>query len=314
MENLVLTMSQRWYSLVTEKDEGEPPTRKATTMTKFTHTIDSSTNLVRFAYNGTYETHLGESISCIPYSKRDAYQDDVAKMYLDDVLAPAIEDMLPSEIDDDFTLAYVDTYHPRFYNFETDSIEFTFSFSNEVKDFMEKHAEENREIWDRYLYEHFTSRDGFYSYTPNNYEDWHEGFMDDDSRCVSVLLGWMLTFEEDYIYTFYEGCDEIATDYGYLPYEYAVRFHNGYVGYCVEEYDYDEEQDRFRAYLFDSDGNLVNVAEVYDPWNEYRNSAFAAWDWTLESDVTNHYEHVGYGSDEMDVDEFHKLFDSKIED
>ena len=28
MENLVLTTSQQWYSLVTEKDEGEPPTRK----------------------------------------------------------------------------------------------------------------------------------------------------------------------------------------------------------------------------------------------------------------------------------------------
>ena len=307
-------MSQWWYSLVTEKDEDEPPTRKATAMTKFAHTIDSGTNLVGFVYQGTYETPLGENISCIPYSKRDAYQDDVAKMYLDDILAPAIEDMLPSDIDDYFTLTYVDTYHPRFYNFETDSIEFTFSFGDEVKDFMEKYAKENKEIWNRYLCEHFTSRDGFYSYVPNNYEEWHEGFVDDDSRCVSVLLGWMLTDDANYDYSFYEGCDEIATDYGYIPYEYAVMFHNGYVGYCVEDYDYDEEQDRFRAYLFDSDGNLENTVEVYDPWNEYRNSAFAAWDWTLERDVTNHYEHVGYGSDEMDIDEFHKLFDSKIED
>lgn len=282
-------------------------------MTKFAHNVESSTNLIlNFVYQGTYETSLGESISCIPYSKRDAYQDDVAMMYLDDILAPAIKDILPSEIDDEFTLTYVDTYHPRFYNFETDSIQFTFAFSDAVKDFMEKHAEENREIWDNYLREHFTSHDGFYSLTPNNYEDWHEGFMDDDSRCVSVLLGWMLAFEEDYIYTFYEGCDEIATDYGYLPYEYAVMFYNGYVGYCVEDYDYDEEQDRFKAYLFDADGNLENTAVAYDPWNEYRNSAFAAWDWTLESDVTNRYEHVGYGSDAMDVNEFHKLFDGKF--
>ena len=173
-------------------------------MTKFAHTIDSGTNLVGFVYQGTYETPLGGNISCIPYSKRDAYQDDVAKMYLDDILAPAIEDMLPSDIDDDFALAYVDTYHPRFYNFETDSIEFTFSFGDEVKDFMEKHAEENRETWDNYLREHFTSRDGFYSYVPNNYEEWHEGFVDDDSRCVSVLLGWMLTDDANYDYSFYE--------------------------------------------------------------------------------------------------------------
>lgn len=305
-------MGQWWYSLVTEKDEGEPPTRKATAMTKFAHNVETSTNLVDFVYRGTYKTPLGENVSAVPYSKRDEYQDDVAKMYLDDILAPAIEDMLPSDIDDDFALTYVDTYHPRFYNFETDSIQFTFAFSDAVKSFMGKYAEDNKESWDKYLHEDFTSHAGFYSYVPNNYEDWHEGFVDDDSRCVSVLLGWMLAFEEDYIYTFYEGCDEIATDYGYLPYEYAVRFHNGYVGYCVEDYDYDEEQDRFKAYLFDADGNLENVAEAYDPWNDYHNSAFAAWDWTLEDDVTKNHDHMGYGFDELDIDEFHKLFDSKI--
>ena len=304
-------MGQWWYSLVTEKDEGEPPTRKATTMTKFAHNVETSTNLVGFVYRGTYETPLGENISTIPYSKRDEYQDDVAKMYLDDILAPAIEDMLPSDIDGDFALTYVDTYHPRFYNFETDSIQFTFAFSDAIKSFMGKYAENHSVEFNRYLRERFTSRDGFVSYVPNDYETWRYKFDDDDARCVSVLLGWMLADDSNYDYTFWEGCDDIAQD-GYVPYEYAVRFHNGYVGYCVEDYDYDEEQDRFKAYLFDSDGNLENTAEVYDPWNEYRNSAFAAWDWTLERDVTNHYEHVGYGSDEMDIDEFHKLFDGKF--
>ena len=281
-------------------------------MTEFAHKIDSSTNLfMDFVYWGTYETLLGENISLIPYSKRAAYQDDVAKMYLDEVLAVAISDILPSDIDSDFELVYTRTYHPRFYNFETDSIEFTFAFSDEVKDFMGKYAENHSVEFNRYLREHFTSRDGFVSYVPNDYETWRYKFDDDDARCVSVLLGWMLADDSNYDYTFWEGCDDIAQD-GYVPYEYAVRFHNGYVGYCVEDYDYDEEQDRFKAYLFDSDGNLVNTVEVYDPWNEYRNSAFAAWDWTLESDVTNRYEHVGYGSDAIDVDEFHKLFDGKF--
>ena len=311
MENLVLTMSQRWYSLVTEKDEGEPPTRKATTMTEFAHNIETSTNLVDFVYRGTYETPLGENISTIPYSRRDEYQDDVAKMYICDILAPAIEDMLPSDIDDDFTLAYVDTYHPRFYNFETDSIQFTFSFSDAVKDFMGKYAENNREDWDKYLHEHFTSHDGFYSLTPNNYEEWHEGFVNDDARCISVLLGWMLIDDSNYDYTFWEGCDEIAQD-SYVPSEYAVKFKNGYVSYCVSDYDYDEEQDRYKAYLFDADGNLENTAVAYDPWNEYHFSAFAAWDWTLENDVTKNHDHVGYGFEELDINGFHKIFDGKF--
>lgn len=293
------------------KGRGKPPTRKATTMTMFAHNVETSTNLVDFVYRGTYETQLGENISTIPYSKRDEYQDDVAKMYLDDILAPAIEDMLPSDIDDDFTLTYVDTYHPRFYNFETDSIQFTFAFSDAVKSFMGKYAENHSVELNRYLRERFTSRDGFVSYVPNDYETWRYKFDDDDARCVSVLLGWMLADDSNYDYTFWEGCDDIAQD-SYIPYEYAVRFHNGYVGYCVEDYDYDEEQDRFKAYLFDADGNLENVAEAYDPWNEYHNSAFAAWDWTLEDDVTNNHYHVGYGFDELDIDEFHKAFDGKF--
>lgn len=287
-------------------------------MTEFAHKIDSSTNLfMDFVYRGTYETLLGENISLIPYSKRAAYQDDVAKMYLDEVLAVAISDILPSDIDSDFELVYTRAYHPRFYNFETDSIEFTFAFSDEVKDYIGKYAENNKEDWDKYLNNNFTSRDGFDSYTPNNYEDWREGFDNDDNRCVSVLLGWMLrNYDADnyynYEYSFVEGCDEIAHD-NYVPYEYAVKFHNGYVGYCVEDYDYNSEQDRFKAYLFDADGNLENVAECYDHWNEYHFSAFAAWEWTLEDDVTNRHAHVGYGSDEMNLAEFHKLFDSKIE-
>lgn len=280
-------------------------------MTEFAHKIDSSTNLIRYVYQGTYETLLGINISCIPYSKRDAYQDDVAQMYLDDILAPAIEYALPSELEDDFALSYIGTYHPHFYNFETDSIEFTLSFSNEIKSFMGKYAEVSREYLDKYLHKHFTSHNGF----PNNYEDWYQGFANDDARCVSVLIGLMIADDDDNDcnYWFYEACDEIAQD-SYVPSEYAVKFRNGYVGYCISYYDYDEEQNKYKAYLFDANGNLEHTAVTYDPYNEYRNSAFAAWDWTLESSVTNHYEHVGYESDEMDIDEFHKLFDSKIED
>ncbi len=205
-------------------------------------------------------------------------------------------------------------YHPRYYNFETDAIEFTLRYSDKFKSRLAKYAEDNKSAFDTYLHDNFTTRDGFVSFTPNNYDEWLNGFNDDDTRCVSVLIGYYLNNESDVDnnrYWFYENIGELITE-NYIPYDYAVKYHNGYVGYCVSSWDDNECADRYDAYLFDADGNLENTAEVYDPWNEYRNSAFAAWDWTLESDVTNHYEHVGYGSDEMDVDEFHKLFDSKI--
>lgn len=278
-----------------------------------THIIDTSTALFgNFVYHGTYGTYLGKNISMIPRNKRDAYQDDVAKMYLDEILAVAISDMLPSDIDTDFELTYNGTYHPDFYNFETDIITFTLSFSDDIKSWLENYAANNRDDFDKYLHKNFTSRDGFYSFTPNNYDDWYNGFVDDDSICVSVLISWILPDDDSYMYSFIDGCDEIAMD-DYTYSEFAVKFKNGYVGYCVNDYDYDEEMDRYKAYLFDTVGNIVETSECYDPLNEYHFSAFAAWDCILEDDVTNKHEYVGYNYDDMDVSEFHSLFDGKFE-
>ena len=281
-------------------------------MIEFNHEIQTSTTMIGSnVYTGTYETYLGNLLGCVKPSDRAKCEDDVAGIYLD-LLTDVLNDELPFG---SFETSYSGMYHPRYYNFETDAIEFTLRYSDEFKSHLAKYAEDNKGAFDTYLNDNFTTRDGFVSFTPNNYDELMDGFNDDDARCVSVLIGYYLDNESDADnsnYWFYENITELITE-NYIPYDYAVKYHNGYVGYCVEDYDYDKEQDRFRAYLFDYNGNLVNVVEAYDPWNKYRNSAFAAWDWTLERDVTNRHEHVGYEYDEMDIAEFHKLYGDKID-
>lgn len=280
-------------------------------MSEFNHEIQTSTTMIDSnVYTGTYETYLGELLGCVKPSDMAKCEDDVAGIYLD-LFTDVLNDKLPFG---SFETSYDGMYHPQYYNFETDAVEFTLRYSDEFKSYLVKYAEDNKELFDKYLHDNFTTRDGFISFTPNNYDEWLDGFNDDDARCVSVLFGYYLDNESDVDnsrYWFYENIDELITE-NYIPWDYAVKYHNGYVGYCVEDYDYDEEQDRFKAYLFDADGNLENTAEVYDPWNEYHSSAFAAWDWTLEDDVTKNHDHVGYGFDELDIDEFHKMFASKI--
>lgn len=281
----------------------------------FTNTINTNTSMLwNFIYHGTYETLEGEVLSFVKPSDRKAAEDEIAGIYLD-VLTSVLSDALPSDVDDSFELSYTGMYHPRFYNFETDSIGFTFEYDDSLKSYLAKYAKDNIEDFYWFLYDNFTSCDGFYSFTPNDYDEWLEGYNENNTQCVSALLTYFLNNEcdeDNERYGFIEQVDELIRE-DFTPYEYAVKFKNGYVGYCVCEYDENEDCDRFDAYLFDADGSLENSLRLLDPdpyW-KYRGSAYIAWE-EMERDITNKYAHVGYGYDEMDISEFHQIFDGKF--
>lgn len=282
-------------------------------MSENMHEIKTSTAMLgNFLYHGTYETYIGELLYNVKPSERDACEDEIAKIYLD-MLEEIVGDVLPSELDDSFRLSYDGMYHPRYYNFETDSIEFTISFNDDFKSYFGKYADDNRDDFDKFLHDNFTSRSGFVSWTPNNYHDWDNGFENNDNKCISVLIWYFLDNEcdeESDVYWFYNRVAEMVRE-TYTPYEYAVRFNNGYIGYCVNNYDEDADCDRFDAYLFDTEGNVTTAHIIDENW-EYNSSTYSAWDNELEYEVTNRHERVGYGYDEMDIREFHKLYDGKF--
>lgn len=280
------------------------------------NTINTNTSMLGnfiYFYHGTYETLEGEVLSFVKPSDRKDAENEIAGIYLD-ILTSVLSDALPSDVDDSFELAYTGMYHPRFYNFETDSIGFVFEYEDSLKSYLAKYAEDNKDDFDKWLHDNFTSRDGFYSFTPNNYAEWLDGYNENNAQCVPALLAYFLHNECDENnerYGFIEQVDEVIRE-NFTPYEYAVKFKNGYVGYCVCEYDEDKDCDRFDAYLFDADGSLENSLHLLDPYWEYRGSAYVAWE-EMERDITNKYAHVGYSHDEMDIAEFHKLYGDKID-
>lgn len=264
-------------------------------MANFNNIIETSTAMLgHFVYHGTYETYLGEYIGVVAPDEYEAAETEVANAALE-IITDAIQSVLPYEVRDDFEFTYNRTYHPRYYNFETDNVIFDFSYSDALKDWMFEYAEDNKDEFEKFLKKNFTSRDGFISHTPNNWFDWFEGWKDGYCRSVSVLLWFIMEQEiqehevESYEYDFNEKVYYIISE-GYTPYEYAEKYENGWTGVCISDWDDDKQATVYTAYLLDADGNIVDTATYEDEWDEYyKQSAYAAWEygnlkWSMKKD------------------------------
>lgn len=283
-------------------------------MNTMNHNIETSTAAIgHFVYHGLYETVLGEHMGCVPYDKRDAANDEIGVYYVDLLTDVFSNDVFCDMIDyceDEFSLEYCRTYHPRYYNFETDSIMFAFGYTNELRDAMYNQVK-NNEHFAKFLADNYTSRDGFISYTPNNWNDWNEGWLEDDWRCVSALLRFLLetnvteSEEEGYWYDFNEKEYEIITEQ-YSPSEYAVKFDNGIIAATILTYDDEIDQVVYHGYLIDNDSNIINTYDIIDEYDDFYGSAFAALEYSdMIIELTDGYKHgCGYHTTKCDIPEF----------
>lgn len=265
----------------------------------------SSSALGCFIYNGLYETYIGELVGLVPYDKREKVNDEIGELYCEK-LSEFMYDVLPSAIDDEFEITYVETFHPRYYNYETDSINFIFKYSNAVKDWIRSQVKHNG--FDKFLADNFTDRDGFLSFTPNNRKDWSKGFNRNDWCCVSAAIWYIADNEsnDSYKLAFNENVYCLITE-NYVPYEYAAQFSNGMIGVVTSEYDEENDREYFDAYLIDVDGSIVNNVKMNDEWNEFYGSAFAAWQYSdIVNNLTDGYSYCDSQSKHCKVPEFNK--------
>ena len=260
------------------------------------HKIQTSTACIgHFIDTTIYETYLGELWDGIPYAMRDKADDEIGKCAVDYIEDAFWTDVSPSDYDDDFEVTYVSTYHPKYYNFETDSVVFDFAYTDRLCEYMLGYAAMNRDNFEEFLEKKFTSHDGYVSYTPNNWTDWYDGYVKDNFRCVSVLLYFMLMMEADvdvddshnfvgentYQMGFVESATQIISE-GYTPYSYAVKYENGMVIAVFSEYDNNEAF--FNCYLVDANGNVIKHEQMSDAYEGFNGSAFAAFEY---GDVEN---------------------------
>jgi hypothetical protein len=136
--------------------------------------IQLNTNLIPI-FTGTYESPFWEV--------REYNEDGSEEMEVDynfkelmATIAKAYhnkEDYILSELNVPFIKSIKfngEFYSPRAYNFSTDTLDFEVDINK--KELMAKLEElKNDQGFEKYLHDHFTSYDGFWSNTPNNYND-----------------------------------------------------------------------------------------------------------------------------------------------
>ena len=253
--------------------------------------IETSTAMLHhFVCCGTYESYLGEYIGGVARDERDVADDAIGKLAVE-IIAEALWDTLPSDVNNEFECEYTSMYHPRYYNFETDSANFTFEYSDELKDWFFDYVTDNQMEFEKFLADNYTSRDGFLSFTPNNWNDWLDGWNDTDWRCVSALINFLLFAEgadyESYQYAFDEKATELIYEQ-FTPYEYAERYDNGFM--CVVQGEYNDCNGTvYNAWLLDANGTIVNTMSIEDEYDEnFHCSAYAAFEYgDIEWNITS---------------------------
>jgi hypothetical protein len=120
-------------------------------------------------------------------------------------------------------------YSPKFYNHSNDNIDLEVSY---VKGQLLKFADDNAEAFDDFLHKNFSSYDGFYSQTPNNYRDWLVEFKNDVVQSIGAILTFVFLDEiEDYHNDFIDLC-------------YESLFYSEFIDYT----QYDEEVQKVEKY------------------------------------------------------------------
>lgn len=118
---------------------------------------------------------------------------------------------------------------PREYNFSTDTLDFELDI-----DEVELHKKIRQLVDDQkfreFLHENYSSRDGFISFTPNNYLDLANEILDNGERfdqSIGALLQYLFGEEkmreiEMEVYESWQGNGYGGTDYKSIPYENSM--------------------------------------------------------------------------------------------
>lgn len=97
-------------------------------------------------------------------------------------------------------------YSPKFYNFATDQVELTVDYD---KGAILLFAQNNKEDFNMFLKENYSSYDGFSSSTANNYSEWMEDFINDNVQSIGAVFTFIFREEfEDYHEGFIQNCME----------------------------------------------------------------------------------------------------------
>ena len=125
--------------------------------------LELNTNLIPI-FTGTYNTIWGED-ETYEVDNFDLYLKSILNAYEDNKVR--INELPPNWLQ---IIKFTDTHSPREYNFKTDELDFKVKL-NKLSMLKALKPLQNDSKFADYLRDNFTSRDGFWSFTPNSFEE-----------------------------------------------------------------------------------------------------------------------------------------------
>jgi hypothetical protein len=119
----------------------------------------------------------------------------------------------------DMKMTFVEISSPQYYNFSNDKIIVNYEMDNEVFTDILDYLKDNRDKFDEYVKDRFTSYDGFMSFYSNDTDVWFDDYLKDSDK-LETLFGSVLDFicknEDIDDEVLIEGmCDETWINYTY---------------------------------------------------------------------------------------------------
>lgn len=160
------------------------------------------------------------------------HKEEIGKMFTD-VINSKIGSIFPS-----FSYTFEEVNSPSQYNYRTDEIYARADF--DISEIM-NYLEENKDSFDNFAKQHFSSRDGFISFLPNNYDE----FMEDMSKASDDDLS-SFTMGAVKFALFNEFGEDIRNDLNDEVYE-DIDFDKD-MFWEVDGYTYDTEEEARTAF------------------------------------------------------------------
>lgn len=149
--------------------------------------IELNTNLLPI-FSGTYET-MWEVNECMQQGEEVQVNYDFSE-FMQSIMEAyeANKSMIVSEMGIPFikSIHFTGTHSPKQYNFSTDTLDFDCEIDETLllNELSSLASDTNFNTW---LHDNFTSYDGFWSYTPNNYQDLYTAITTNNNEYIQAI-------------------------------------------------------------------------------------------------------------------------------
>lgn len=116
------------------------------------------------------------------------FQNDKYKKRIGELASEFLDGKIENDNGIEITIKCKEIYSPKYYNFGTDEIVMDVTF-NKTK--VLQVVKKERETFNQFLKDNYTSYDGFTSFTSNNYNDWLVDFEGNEVRSIGAVLSYL---------------------------------------------------------------------------------------------------------------------------